>query len=232
MSGTAIFDMDRTLTRKGTWSRYMIRVNRHRITFWMRLPFMALHAVLYKLKLFSRRSVKEHGLSTLKWATREHLEQMAQMFAEDEVANGLRLQTKSILASHRQAGDRLVMATAAADLVAIPIAKALGFDVIIATDLEWSEDQKLTGRLAVENCYGAEKLVRIVKQDAAETFARPITAYSDHGSDEPMLMWADTGIAVNPSKGLQQISERNGLTIVDWDSAAVSASQTEADGSK
>ena len=68
MPGTAIFDMDRTLTRSGTWSRYMFLVNKNRPLFYLRLPLLALHAVAYKLGFFSRLSVKEHGLKTLTWA--------------------------------------------------------------------------------------------------------------------------------------------------------------------
>ena len=40
--------------------------------------------------------------------------------------------------------------------------------------------------------------------------------YSDHVSDEPVLAWADTAIAVNPSRGLRRLAARRGWEIVDW----------------
>lgn len=217
MSGTAIFDMDKTLTRRGTWSRFMFRANRNRLSFYVRLPVLALHAMIYKMKLCSRKSVKEHGLRTLTWASREHLERIATEFADDEVASGLRQHTKSILEAHRSAGDKLIMATAAADLVAMPIAKKLGFDLIISTELDWTPADRLTGRLKTENCYGQEKLERLLTADQDQRFSRPITGYSDHVTDEPFLSWADQGIAVNPSRGLKRISPQAGFTIQDWD---------------
>ncbi|MEC7290760.1 MAG: haloacid dehalogenase-like hydrolase [Pseudomonadota bacterium] len=99
MPGTAIFDMDRTLTKSGTWSRYMFQVNAGRPAFYLRLPLLAVHAIAYKLGFFSRRSVKEHGLKTLTWASEEALKRAAEAFAEEEVRSGLR----------RKAGRRSAM---------------------------------------------------------------------------------------------------------------------------
>lgn len=217
MPGTAIFDMDRTLTRSGTWSRYMFEVNRSRPLFYLRLPFLALHAIAYKLGLRSRQSVKEHGLKTLTWAKRVDLERAAERFAETEVHAGLRHQTQAVLAKHRAAGDALVMATAAVDLVARPIAEKLGIPTVISTELEWSSEGHLTGRLAGPNCYGQAKLDCIHSVNDERAFRRPITGYSDHVSDLPFLEWADVGVAVNPSRGLAQIADKAGLRIEDWE---------------
>ena len=217
MPGTAIFDMDRTLTRTGTWSRYMFQVNRGRLSFYLRLPLLGLHAVAYKLRLCSRLSVKEHGLKTLTWASRAELERAAEAFADAEIENGLRQQTRSVLEKHRTAGDELVMATAAADLVARPIAERLGFQRVISTALDWTEDGHLSGRLAGPNCYGEAKLELVLKAEQTGPFAHPITAYSDHVSDQPFLAWADRGVAVNPSSGLRAIAGPEGFDIEDWD---------------
>lgn len=217
MPGTAIFDMDRTLTRSGTWSRYMFALNRSRPSFYLRLPILAAHAIAYKLGLCSRQSVKEHGLKTLTWAKRDELERAADRFAEKEIREGLRRQTRAVLEEHRAAGDLLVMATAAADLVARPVAQKLGIPVLICTKLEWSDNDNLTGRLASPNCYGQAKLASIHAADQEHVFRRPIIGYSDHISDIFFLQWADEGVAVNPSRKLAQIADTAGLRIEDWD---------------
>ena len=217
MAGTAIFDMDRTLTRTGTWSRFMFSVNRNRPLFYLRLPLLGLHAVAYKMGLLSRQSVKEHGLKTLTWATRDDLERAAERFADEEVRSGLRRQTLAVLEKHRAVGDRLVMATAAASLVAKPIAERLGFSVVISTELEWSKDNRMTGKLAGPNCYGQAKLDLILASHAEHDFKTPTSGYSDHVSDLPFLQWVDDGVAVNPSRGLAQIADKAGLRIEDWD---------------
>ena len=218
MPGTAIFDMDRTLTRTGTWSRYVFRVNKTRPTFYLRLPLLGLHAILYKLGLASRCSVKEHGLKTIRWVPRHKLEAIAEAFAEEEVRSGLRQRTLSVLEQHRRAGDRLVMATAAAELVARPIAKKLGIDYVICTELEWSADGFLTGSLSGENCYGPAKLDAVLAANESASFARPISAYSDHVSDTPFLEWADQPVAVNPCRGLTRIAAMAGFRVEDWES--------------
>lgn len=217
MPGTALFDMDRTLTRSGTWSRYLFSVNKARPFFYLRLPLLGIHAIAYKLGLASRQSVKEHGLKTLMWAKREDLERAADLFAETEVREGLRRQTLAILDQHRSVGDTLVMATAAADLVARPIAEKLGFQSVISTELEWSEEGHLTGKLAGPNCYGLAKLDRIEAAHNENHFQLPTTGYSDHISDLPFLQWVDIGVAVNPSRDLARVAHDAGLRVEDWD---------------
>ena len=226
MAGTAIFDMDRTLTRSGTWSRYMFSVNRGRISFYLRLPLLLAHAIAYKLGLFSRQSVKEHGLKTLTWADKSELESAARRFAEQEVQNGLRRQTRAVLEKHRTRGDKLVMATAAADLVAKPMAELLAMDVLICTELEWTSDNRLTGKLASENCYGQAKLDLIQAADAKHKFSSPTAGYSDHVSDLPFLQWVDQGVAVNPSRGLADIAAKAGIRIEDWESDNMGSENT------
>ena len=218
MPGTAFFDMDRTLTRSGTWSRYVFTVNKTRPFFYLRLPLLALHAVAYKLGLCSRQSIKEHGLKTLTWARRADLERFAERFADDEIRQGLRRQSQAVLERHRSAGDRLVMATAAAELVARPMAEKLGMDMLICTELEWSEEGRLTGKLASANCYGDAKLVLIRAADDTHHFARPTAGYSDHVSDLPFLKWVDEGVAVNPARGFARIAARAGIRVEDWES--------------
>ncbi|MEM0985267.1 MAG: HAD-IB family hydrolase [Pseudomonadota bacterium] len=217
MAGTAIFDMDKTLTRSGTWSRYLFRVNRARPSFYLQLPILGLYAAAYKLGFCSRRVVKERGLRTLRWAQRSHLEQAAAAFADAEVQHGLRRRTRSVLERHRAAGDQLVMATAAADLVARPMADRLGMDLVICTELERYADGRLTGKLAGENCYGLEKRRRLEEADHAQAFSRPLHGYSDHITDRPFLDWVGRGVVVNPDRSFARIAREAGLPIEDWD---------------
>lgn len=219
MAGTAIFDLDLTLTRRGTWSRFVVRMNARRPVFWLQVLVMAALALSYKLGLGSRRAVKEYGLSTLKWASRDRLETAAAAFARDEVPAGLRHQVLGVIEQYKREGVHLVMATAAADLTAAHVAKELGFDLVIATRLEWDDNGHLTGRLIGENCYDVEKLKRVEAEDETYNFPRPITFYSDHVSDLPALLWADIGVVVNPLPKFHRKATEIGMTIVDWDAS-------------
>lgn len=213
MAGTAIFDLDRTITRAPTWTRFLIHVNKARPAFWLQLPVLALHGLIYKLGLASRDSVKVRALTTLTWLSREQLDAAAEAFIAREVETGLFPGAVAAIRWHAARGDHLVLATASVDLYAGKLAHALGFHQVIATRLDWSPDaRRPPPRLTGANCYGAEKLRRL----AEFTFTGPTFAYSDHISDLGMLLQADHAIAVNPSAGLRRAAQTHPITVADF----------------
>jgi len=218
MSGAAIFDLDRTLTKRGTWMRFISFANSGQSSLLMGMPLLAAQAIAYKAGWATRTSVKERSIALfLSKYSREQLERAAEDFAEREVRDGLRTKARSVIEKHRAEGDVLTIVSAAADLVVLPIARRLGIDHVICTRLRWKEDARLDSRLDGPNCYGAEKLERIRKTWGAEHSYSRVTAYSDHISDLGLLLWADRGVAVNPSKSLLQAAKRKGLEIENWD---------------
>nr|TFG55529.1 MAG: HAD family hydrolase [Hyphomicrobiales bacterium] len=218
MGGAAIFDLDRTLTKRGTWGRFIAFANAGHPAFWMGTPVVAVQAIAYKMGLATRLSVKEKSIAMLLAnLSRDRLEGAAEDFAEREVNTGLRAKARSVIEAHRAQGDALVIASAAAELVVAPIARRLGIDQIICTRLRWTNDGRLSPELDGPNCYGSEKLNRIRETWGAPHAYKTVTAYSDHISDLGLLQWADRGVAVNPSKALLIAARRDGIEIVNWD---------------
>lgn len=215
MAGTAIFDLDRTITRLPTWTPFLFYVNGLRPVFLLRFLLLALHFIGYKLKLSTRDAMKAHGISTLTGIDRTTLQAKADAFVAGRLANGLRPGASAAIAFHRERGDRLILATAAVDMVAEPLARALDFDEVIATRMSWDAGVPV---LDGANCYGAEKLRRVAEVRALRPFDSPTFAYSDHVSDLELLCQADHGIAVNPSSGLRRTAPACGIKIVDFDS--------------
>lgn len=212
MAAIAIFDLDKTITRAPTWTRFLIFVNRRRPVFLLQLLRTLMQGAGYKLGLVSRDSVKVVSLRSLSHLSRAELESAAAAFIEREVRSGLRPGAVEAIRWHAARGHRLIIATASVDLVADELARALGFHEVIATRLDWTNDTNApTPRLSGANCYGAEKLKRI----AAHGIERSSFAYSDHVSDLDMLMNSDNGIAVNPSSGLRKAAHEMNLTIAD-----------------
>lgn len=223
MAGTAIFDLDRTITRLPTWTPFLFHVNGLSPMFLARFLLLVLHMIGYKLKLASRDSVKAHGVRTLTGFDRATLQAKADAFVAARLANGLRPGARAAISFHRERGDRLILATAAVDMVAEPLGRALGFDEIIATRLSWDAGTDVpVPVLGGANCYGAEKLRRVAEVRALHTFDSPVFAYSDHVSDLELLCQADHGIAVNPSSGLRRAAPTCGIKIVDFDSPSFS----------
>ena len=217
----AIFDLDYTLTKKGTWGRFVVSTMKTRPHLWLPVLFvMAKNQWLYKQDKAPRCGVKKAmmKLTMVGWP-KEKVVRYAQAFAEREVLTGLRPGAIASLNAHKEAGDTLIIASAAVDVVVEPIARRLGVAHFIATELAWNEG-KLSPEFATENCYGAEKLLRIktylAKNPTMKHNLTKITMYSDNHSDLDIMLWADVGIAVDPSKRLKTLANQHGLRVVNW----------------
>jgi len=219
----AIFDLDETLTKKGTWGRFVTGTLKGRPLKW--IPFLVtsiFSQVLYMLRLGPREHVKENMMRwTLSGRTRTELEKLASDFADYEADAGLRNCAKSMLEKHRAAGDRIIIASAAVDLIVDPIAEHLDITETVCTKTAYNTDDKLSRKLGGMNCYGANKLVMVKEYLAQDPkFERAnthITMYSDSRSDLDILRWADVGIAVNPSPRLAALTGQYGLDVQNWD---------------
>lgn len=218
MPGTAIFDLDKTITRQGTWSRFVRHVTGGGVSFWGKLPLAGLQAIKYKAGFADRASVKVRSIELyLQGQAREALQSEADAFVARDIADGLRKEVRSVIEAHRAAGDRLVIASAAVDLICDAMARELGFDGVICTKMSWDAQDRLEGRLDGKNCYGVEKLRRVEAFFGGTRPDGPIVFYSDHHTDLPCLNWADRGVAVNPSARLRKLAPQNNVEIVDWD---------------
>lgn len=219
----AIYDMDRTITRRGTfvpWLRFWIRTQAPwRVVL---LPLLFLAGVAYGLSLLDRGGLKAmaHRIVMGRSVHRQRVQAAAAAFAAaivpDEVFPGAR----ASIAADRAAGHRLVIATASNAYYADAIAARLGIDDVIATQSTWASD-RLLPQLGSENCYGVAKR-RLVNAwlDRHALSSAPLLFYSDHLSDLPTfeLAVASGGavIAANPSPALRAEAARRGWQIVDW----------------
>ena len=223
MQKIAIFDLDETITRKGTWGRFVTGAVRHQPLKWIPFFFSSLaQQVIYMLRLGPREHVKEKMMRwTIAGRTKTDLDKLAAEFADREMQSGLRTQTLAKIKSHKEAGDRIIIASAAVDLIVAPMAERLGFDERVCTKTAFDTDNKLKSKLGGMNCYGPGKLVLVKEHLAADkNFDRKsvhITMYSDSRSDLDILRWADIGIAVNPSPRLAKVVEQEGFDVQDWD---------------
>ena len=215
MAGTAVFDLDRTLTRQPTWLRFVWHFNRHRPLFWLQIPWLAACAIAHKTGLMDRTAIKNRFLATLGWASREEIEKAGRAFAEREIRTGLRAGASELVTRHHDAGDRVYLATAASDFIAEPIAQLLAADGVICTRTSWPAESSAPPEVAGQNCYGDEKLRCMEAALAHGEIVRPITVYSDHLSDLQLLILADHGVAANPSKALRDRALEHGLAIID-----------------
>ncbi len=217
MPTAAVFDLDNTITRHGTYTPFILSVARRQPIKFFRIGSVLLATMLYKLRLLARGRLKEIMLTAvLAGAPRAEVMAHAARFIDRCVCHGLRPGALRAIAAHKVAGDLLVLATASFDFYAERLGRQLGFDSIIATRAAWDDEGRVSGKIEGENCRGPAKLRQLesVLPDLRDHYR--VVAYSDHHVDMPLLRWADQGIAVNPSKRLRACAVDEGFSVVDW----------------
>ena len=217
----AIYDMDRTVTRWPTYGPFMWHAVR-RLAPWRILfaPALLATGLLYLLRVIDRGRLKELNYRILIGRVApEKLEQAIQDFAESQVRTNVMAGARTRIAEDKAAGRRLVMATASYRLYAAAIAQRLGFDDVIATDIEYDAQGRTVARIDGRNCYGLGKLDMIeawLQQQGLEREAVHIRFYSDHISDAPVHHWSDEAFAANAHDRLVRLAETEGWQVLDW----------------
>ena len=216
MSDLAIYDMDRTVTRTGTYTQFLLHCATRRAPWRLLfLPIVALSMLAYVLRLIDRGKLKEinHGLLL------RDLQPLVESFADKQVANNLRPGARKAIARDKAERRRVVLATASYRLYADAIAERLGFDDVIGTGSVIGLDDRVHAKIAGENCYGPAKLRMIsdwVEKSGLKGLRGHVRFYSDHVSDRPAFEWADEPVAVNPHGKLRRLAEQRGWQIEDW----------------
>jgi HAD superfamily hydrolase (TIGR01490 family) len=222
MTDLAVYDLDRTITRRATYTPFLIhcalRRQRWRLLF---VPVVLIAMLVYGLGLFDRSRLKEI-CQRLLVGHRVHareLNPLVQSFADSTLANNLRPGARRAIERDRKEGRRLVLATASYRLYADAIASRLGFDDVIATNSVIGLDERVHARIAGRNCYGEEKMRMIAqwveKSDLLGKHGH-VRFYSDHASDEPAFLWSDEPVAVNPHDKLARMAGERGWAVEDW----------------
>ena len=218
----AIYDMDRTITIRGTYTPFLLHVAA-RMAPWrlMLAPIVLLAMLAYVTKLIRRKTLKElnQRLMIGGRVSRARLAPHIESYADGVMAKNIRAGALARIAQDKAEGYTLVLATASYRLYVDAIAKRLGFDAVIATDHLGQDLDYVRAKIAGENCYDAAKLRMIADWMAGEGITREaahIRAYSDHVSDAPMLEFAHEPYAANPHKPLAILAQVRGWQRVDW----------------
>ena len=219
----AIYDMDRTITHAPTWTPFLIGSARRRSPWRLvLLPAVGFMMLGYVAKLIDRGGLKQ-AMQRMLLGGRlapEAMRDAASAFAERIVATGVFAGARQRIARDKAEGYRLVLATASYRFYAAEIASRLGFDDVIATESEYTDDGSLHARIAGENCYGPAKLRMIEAWLASVGIGRAdahVRFYSDHVSDAPVFQWADEPVAVNAHGPLRKLARAKGWPVEDWD---------------
>jgi HAD superfamily hydrolase (TIGR01490 family) len=218
----AIYDMDKTVTRRATYNGFLIHMAWHKSPWRLLLvPVLPFGLLLYATKFWDRKRLKQFAQELLiggkvprdKFA--RHLERHADLV----LGKNVYAEVRHRIAEEKAAGYIHVIATASYRLYVDAIAVRLGFDHVIATELATNDSGYVLARIDGHNCYDAAKLDRVQSWMRGQGLSRGechIRAYSDHISDEPLLSFADEPFATNPHPPLARLARAKGWPILDW----------------
>ena len=218
----AIYDMDRTVTRRATYTPFLLHCALRRAPWRLVfVPFVLLTMAAYLLRMIDRARLKELNQWMLigRSIHPKELQPLVNSFADATIASNIRPGAIGAIARDKADGRRLILATASYRLYAAAIAERLGFDDVIATGSLIGLDGRVRSRIDGENCYGEAKKRMIdnwVEKSELTGRHGHVRFYSDHASDAPVFEWADEAVAVNPHARLRRLAAERGWTVEDW----------------
>ena len=186
------FDFDGTLTTRDTliaFIRYACGTPRFLLGFLLHAPLL----VLMKLRLYSNGKAKQRLFT---WFFRgmplETFDALCQSFARSH-RHLLRPETVSLLQQALSEGAEVLIVSASIDNWVQPFFSSLHLQPstlhLLCTQIEVI-DGRLTGRFLTPNCYGQEKVRRILAL-YPDRSAYHLTAYGDSRGDRELLAFAD-----------------------------------------
>ena len=157
--------------------------------------------------------------STLQGRSREGWAGLRDRFVATRVLPRIGGAARALLATHREAGKRVLLTTATNRFLTEPIAAALGFatDELIATELA-EADGVFTGANAGVLNMREGKVARLAAwleaNGLAATAFAEATFYSDSANDLPLLRAVGRAVAVDPDAALRREAEAKGWPVL------------------
>ncbi len=184
----AVFDFDGTITNVDTLFDF--------IRFYYGLPRLILGLfalspllILFKLGFITNDNAKEQLFSYFfKGKSLTEFNTICEKY-KSRINQILRSQAIDKMKFHQQEGHIVLINSASICNWIEPWAQSVGVEQVIGTQIETEEDV-ITGKFKGENCYGREKVKRLLElypdRDAYQLYV-----YGDSGGDKPLLDIAD-----------------------------------------
>jgi len=218
MTRLAIFDLDNTLLGGDSdhaWGEYLIHAglvdaDEHRRR---NDEFYA----QYKQGTLDMNAYLEFAIAPVVGFSRERLQALHADFMQTFVEPMMLPAAQALVDQHKAEGDITLIVTATNRFVTEPIARRLGVDALIATDLE-EKDGVFTGKIAGIPCFQAGKITKLqdwltARADASLSMDNSVF-YSDSFNDIPLLEVAGEAVAVDPDDKLRAHADSKGWRVI------------------
>lgn len=215
MKRLALFDLDNTLLNGDSdyaWGCFMVRKNLVNGAL-----FEAENRRFYQNYLDGVLDIQaylEFQLAPLAGMDRTQLDGWHAVFMEEMIEPIILPKAEALLRSHREAGELLAIVTATNRFVTGPIARRLGVEHLLATELEEREGH-FTGRPAGVPCFQQGKVTRLKAWMEENRYSlKGSCFYSDSRNDIPLLAMVENPVAVDPDPVLRAHAEAMGWPVI------------------
>lgn len=225
---SAFFDLDNTVIRGSSMfhlARGLVGEN-----FLSRRDLLQFAYKEYKFiwtrteSLADRNGICVRGLTLIKGLEQAEMEALCERIVSNFLPQSLNPQMLQQIRHHQSRNTQTWLITASPIEVALPIAKSLGMNGAIATQLETLEG-RYTGQLLDGLMHGARKSEAVIRLASHNNIDLDRSfAYSDSESDLPLLSLVRFPNVVNPNVNLLRLARKNRWPI--WESSRLDASHS------
>jgi putative phosphoserine phosphatase/1-acylglycerol-3-phosphate O-acyltransferase len=150
------------------------------------------------------------------WAGRpvEDLEELGERLFRQGIAGSLFHEAWRLVKAHQRQGHTVVIATSATRFQVGPLARELGVEHVLCTELE-AERGGLTGRISGRTLWGPGKIAAVGEFAERRKLSLPRSfAYANGNEDVPLLSAVGHPRAVNPQPELAETARTNGWPVL------------------
>lgn len=180
----AFFDFDGTITKKDSTAKF-IRYFVGDIAFIKGVIILLPFIIAYKIKILSNNEIKKKLITYFfKDINIKNFTEKAREFSLNMIDPIIRKKALDRILWHKKNGDELVIVSASINLWLLPWCEKNKIR-LIATELEVINN-RITGNLISNNCYGPEKVKRILESYNLSNYTC-IYSYGNSRGDHEML---------------------------------------------
>ncbi len=213
----AFFDLDRTLVRVDTPRLYTRYRRKKGEATWRDSLQVAWWVLQYTAGIIDAPRVAKKALAAFAGKEESWLIKSCDEWFPQYVLPEIQARGREIVKERHEAGDLVAIVTAATRYVARPVARELGIEHVICSELEVDESGRFTGQVIEPMCYGEGKITRArgLLEQHGIGFDK-VTFFSDSITDLPLLSKVEVPVAVNPDRRLLRAARARGWQVQNW----------------
>ncbi|MDU4884631.1 HAD-IB family hydrolase [uncultured Clostridium sp.] len=202
MEKLAIFDIDYTITRKETlmeFFKYLVSKDIKNIKF---LPRALYSGLMYGVKVYDERRVKECFLKFIENIDEAELAKLTKSFYDERVSKILYKDALEMIKKLKKEGYMVILISASPEFYVKEFYAIKEVDLIIGTKFTF-KDGKFIRKMHGNNCKGEEKVRRlneVLKEKNIKVDFKNSYMFSDSLSDKPLLDLVGNPYLINYKK--------------------------------